>query len=342
MNTARHVCRILPLLALLSAGALAQSDKTLWVSDDINTTIYNLTAEGTLITSFHSGSISELSMGIGSEANTFWTTKEGSNLVIHMDKAGVTLSSFPGTKFDPAATTPEGVAVDFADNTLWIVDDTTERVYNTQKDGTLIASFVTMGFDPNAISCQGIAADPDGTLWLTDNHSRKVYNITKQGALIASFGASAFDPLATNLQGIGVDDVDRSLWLTDRDTHKLYNVTRAGELKSTIDATAFGSLNPTGVAVEVVALVTFDGLIADIADGLAAGSISSAGAKKLTNTVKVAQKQFNKGHPWAAASVLQGLVTTVNDFLLAGTIDPDFARSLLASALIMIDDLDGP
>jgi len=341
MNPVRHVCRILPLLAVLSASALA-GDKTLWVSDDLNTTIYNITAAGTLITSFHSGSISELAMGIGSESNTFWGTKEGSNLVVHMDKAGVILSSFPGTKFDAAATTPEGVAVDFANNTLWIVDDSTERVYNTQKDGTLIASFATTGFDSNAISCQGIAADPDGTLWLTDNHSWKVYNITKQGALIASFGVAAFDPLATNLQGIGVDDADRSLWLTDRDTHKLYNVTRDGVLKSTIDATAFGSLNPTGVAVELVPTVTFGGLLADIGDGLVAGSLSSAAAKKLTNTVKVAEKQFNKGHPWAAASIMEGFVTTVNDLLASGLIDFDFARSLLASAVIMIDDLDGP
>jgi len=341
MNTRRHVCRILPLLALLSAGAFA-GDKTLWISDDLNTTIYNITPEGTLITSFHSGSISEVAMGIGSEANTLWTTKEGSNLVIHMDKAGVTLSSFPGTKFDPAATTPEGVAVDFADNTLWVLDDSTERVYNTQKDGTLIASFPTTGFDANAISCQGIAADPDGTLWLTDNHSWKVYNVTKQGALIASFGVAAFDPLATNLQGISVDDVDRSLWLTDRDTHKIYNVSRAGALHSTIDATTFGSLNPTGVAVEEVPFVTFSGLIADIAEGLVAGELSAASAKKLTNTVKVAEKQFNKGHPWAAASVMGGFVTTVNDLLSVGLIDPDFARSLLTSAMIMIDDLDGP
>lgn len=341
MNSDRHVCRILPLIALLSAGALAQ-DKTLWVSDDINTTIYNLTSEGTLITSFHSGSISEVAMGIGSEANTFWVTKEGSNLVIHMDKSGVILSSFPGTKVDPAATTPEGVAVDFADNTLWVLDDTTERLYNTQKDGTLIKSFLTTSFDANAISCQGVAADPDGTLWLTDNHSWKVYNITKQGALISSFGVAAFDPLATNLQGIGVDDLDRSLWLTDRDTHKIYNVTRTGALKSTIDATAFGSLNPTGVAVEEVAEVTFGGLIGDIADALAAGEISSAVAKKLTNTVKVAEKQFNKGHPWAAASIMQGFVTTVNDFQVGGLIGGDLARSLLASAVIMIDDLDGP
>ena len=39
-----------------------------------------------------------------------------------------------GTANSPAATTPEGVAVDLFDNTLWVLDDTTERVYNTQKD----------------------------------------------------------------------------------------------------------------------------------------------------------------------------------------------------------------
>jgi len=37
-----------------------------------------------------------------------------------------------------------------------------------------------------------------------------------------------------------------------------------------------------------------------------------------------------------------GFVTTVNDLVSVGMIDPDFARSLLTSAVIMIDDLDGP
>jgi streptogramin lyase len=219
-------------------------------------------------------------MGIGLEANTFWGTKEGSNLVVHMDKAGVIALVLPRHEVRLRGDHARGVAVDFADNSLWILDDSTERVYNTQKDGTLIASFPTTGFDANAISCQGIAADPDGTLWLTDNHSWKVYNITKQGALIASFGVAAFDPLATNLQGIGVDDADRSLWLTDRDTHKLYNVTRDGALKSDDRRDGLRLAQPDGRRGRVSPDRDLRRVAHDIADGLAAGSLSSAASPR--------------------------------------------------------------
>jgi len=240
----------LPVLSLLAPAAAAADETTLWVSDDVNKLIYHVTLEGTELSSFHSGSISEVAMGVGADADTLWAAKEGSNLIMHFSQTGQTLGSFPGTAYDPLATEPEGVAQDVADGTLWVVDDITDLVYHVQTNGALIDSFSTLALDPLAISPQGIATDPtDGTLWLTDNHSHRVYHATRTGALVGSFASSAFDASATNLQGIGVE-ADGSLWLTDRDTHKLYNVTREGALSFTLDAALFGSLDPTGVDVD--------------------------------------------------------------------------------------------
>ena len=119
----------------------APAGQTLWISDDVNTTIYHVKLDGTVLSSFPSGSISELALGTGADAGTLWAAKEGSNLIVHFDTSGQTLASFPGTAYDPAAVSPEGVAVDFADGTLWIVDDETDLVYHVEDDGTPLGSF---------------------------------------------------------------------------------------------------------------------------------------------------------------------------------------------------------
>lgn len=242
----------LPLLSLLAPAAAAADETTLWVSDDVNKLIYHVTLEGATLTSWHSGSISEVAIGTGADDGTLWAVKEGSNLIMHFSATGQTLGSFPGTAYDPLAVEPEGVAQDFADGTLWVVDDITDLVYHVETNGTPIASWSTLGLDALAISPQGIATDPtDGTLWLTDNHAHRVYHATTAGVLLDSFPNTAFDATATNLQGIGVES-DGSLWLTDRDVHKIYNVTRQGVLSFSLDAALFGSLNPTGVDAESI------------------------------------------------------------------------------------------
>jgi DNA-binding beta-propeller fold protein YncE len=246
----------LPLAILLAAPALALAleppadTKTLWVSDDVNATIYHVLLDGTVLSSFHSGSISEVALD-DTEPGTLWGAKEGSNLIVHFSKSGQTLSSFPGTVYDPAAFAPEGVAVDLADGTLWIADDVTDLIYHVERDGSPLESFSTALFDPAAISPQGLATDPtDGTLWVADNVTHRVYNLTTSGALVASFPAAAFGPATLNLQGIAIDGQDHSVWLTARNTHTIYNVSREGALQSTLDAALFGSLDPTGVEAE--------------------------------------------------------------------------------------------
>jgi len=331
------------LWAPAAASALpAPASQTLWISDDVNTTIYHVKLDGTVLSSFASGSISELALGTGADAGTLWAAKEGSNLIVHFDQSGQTLSSFPGTAYDPAAISPEGVAVDFADGTLWIVDDVTDLVYHVEDDGTPLGSFSAQDFDPAATSPQGIACDPtDGTLWIADNVTHRVYNLTTDGTLLSSFPASAFGPVTLNLQGISVDETDRSLWLTARNTHLIYHVSRAGVLQSTLDASVFGSLDPTGVAVQLHAPMTFTGLVEAIDAGLQDALITPGGAKKLTHAVRQAQKQFEKAHPAATMAILEGFQEQVYGLMLAGDVDEGFGRELLAGADSLLEAVAG-
>lgn len=266
-----RVASSLPRLSLLCAAlsltggiARAQGSPTLWVSDDTTKTIYHLETDGTVITSWASGSVSGLS--VDPVDDTLWAAKEGFNRIVQFDRDGNELGYFEGTVLDPDIQAPEGVAVDYGDGTLWVVDDETLEVYNAQKDGTYIASFPTTAYDGSSTSPQSIAADPNGTLWLTDNASKSIYNVTHTGALLASFGTDVYGVDANNPQGISVDERDGTLWVTDRVTHLAYHILRDGTLLSSFDTAVFGSLNPTGIA--------FDGVVAPppvIDLGLAAG-----------------------------------------------------------------------
>ncbi|MCP3917307.1 MAG: DUF3494 domain-containing protein [bacterium] len=242
--------RMLAATVCLSSVASAQvADATLWASDDVNRTIYHVTQDGVVLSSFHSGSISGLA--IDPFDDSIWTAKEGFSRIVHFDRQGNELGFFESTTFSSAATRPEGIAVDFTDGTLWIVEDETLGVYNAETDGTLIGSFLTTTFDPAAMSPQSVAADPfDGTLWITDNAADAIYNITATGALISSFPTEAFAQSANNPQGISVDELNGTLWVTDRITHTIYNLERDGTEIYSFDSLLFGSADPTGIAFD--------------------------------------------------------------------------------------------
>jgi len=311
-----------PAPAPALAPAPAPGAKTLWVSDDVNVTIYNVTLDGRVLSSFASGSVSGLAQGIGDDLDTLWAAKEGSDQVVHLDKSGHTLSTLPGSAYDPAAAAPEGVAVDFADGTLWIVDDVTDLVYHTQTDGTLIASFSTALFDAAATSPQAVATDPsDGSLWITDNGTHRVYNLTRLGAPVSSFPASTFGPATLNLQGIAVDDADGTLWLSARNSHTIYNLSRTGTPISTLDAALFGSLDPTGVAVGTPAAWKDLGHALDGVHGapllIGSGPLTAGSSVALTLT---------HGKPVAPAALIVGL----------SAIDAPFKGGVLVPGLDLI------
>jgi uncharacterized protein YjiK len=342
-----HVSPRLPsvlglLLATVLAGDLnAQAKNSLWISDDVQARVYHVSLDGTLLGSFHSGSISGLSVGFGARDATVWGAKEGSNLIVKYDKQGNQLSTLSCTVFDPQASAPEGVAVDPVDASLWIVDDDTERVYNVERDGTLISSFSLVGLVPAIDSPQDIAVDPSvGTLWLTDNGFDGVIELTRDGQVLSSIHVGSFAPAALNLQGVCVDPTDRTLWLTDRATHTLYKVSQGGVLVGSLDATLFGSADPTGVGFDVPPKPTLPGLLGDIAQGVEDGQIGPGPAERIGQLVKLAI-QFEKGgdhHP-AAHHLL--VFHAVVGGLSGRVIDADLALSLQANTMAVLDTLLG-
>jgi hypothetical protein len=261
-------------LFCLVAGAPASEAATLWIADDTANMIYEVTLEGSLITSFPQVRGGDSCIAVDFTTDTLWSTAESKDRAVNFSKAGelppdcaacvpeIDLGAF-------GAEGPEGVGVSLADDVLWVVDDpvdsaVTPQVFQVALDGTLLSSFPASSFDPASSSPQAIAVDPDGTLWITDNRTERIYHVTQAGALIGSFSVLTYtgvsDPEVRdpNPQGITVDRSNGTLWVSDRATSKIYNVTsgRHGELAGGIlfyfDSTTYdaSSLNPTGVAYD--------------------------------------------------------------------------------------------
>lgn len=250
-------------LALAGAGLSAAAENVghLWISDDANRKLYQVSVDGELMSSFTLRLTRNETFTIppsditGGDADSLWVVVERPGRLAQFDKQGNELQRTIATEAF-GALGPEGVAFDPGDQTLWVVDDpdpndgTQTRVHHIDRRGRLLAQFPTTLFDPDALSPQAIALDRDsGTLWVTDNHADRVYNIDREGRLLRSFPVSAFDADATNLQGIAVSTSDDTLWVTDRTTARIYHLETDGRLLASFPSTRYDpdARNPTGI-----------------------------------------------------------------------------------------------
>lgn len=326
------------------ATALVTEEPTLWLTDDVTRTTYNVSLTGGLISSFPTPNTAISSIAVDPINRTLWGANEGSasgippGKLVNYDRTGVVIQEILASAFGGIGT--EGMAVTIAadDSSLWVVDDPAitgpvPTVYNITRTGVLISSFPTSSFDPASTSPQAIAYDPfGGTLWIADNQAERVYQITQTGTLIRSFPTNA-GPFVTaahpfgvrNVQGITVESSD-VLWLTARDTGTIYRVTKDGATvlssfaMSSVDPVAS---NPTGVA--------FDG-----PPGISLGAAASYGVLALPGG-KVKLKDLDKS-TGVVADVALG-PNAVQDFsegLLSGTlfVDPSANNAKNHSVII--------
>lgn len=230
----------------------------LWIADDGTNTIYEVTLDGVVLSSFPEvlGSGSGIAIDVDPGDGSLWGADEKPARIVNFTKTGELISYFSGDSFGAVA--PEGIGVAH-DGTLWIVDDPASdsdaiaKVFHVTREGRLISSFPMAVFDPDARSPQAISVDPfDGTLWITDNRTDLIYHVSTEGKLLAALPTERFDVAATNIQGVSVDEANGSLWTTDRDSATVYNISRSGRLLSSFQSTSLdpNAQNPTGIAFD--------------------------------------------------------------------------------------------
>jgi sugar lactone lactonase YvrE len=162
-------------------------------------------------------------VGVDLDNDALWVVDDpadgqGTAQVFHVGLDRTLLSSFPVSSFDPAAVSPQGIAVDPADGTLWLTDNRTDLIYHVTQTGALIGSFSVLTYtgvtDPEVYNPnpQGITVDrSNGTLWVTDRKTRKIYNVTSgrygepAGDLLFYFDSTTYDVSSLNPTGVAYD-----------------------------------------------------------------------------------------------------------------------------------------
>jgi len=251
-RTERTLALAAATLAFVQLSGASVMAQVLWIADNSTKTIYEVSLDGRLLSSFPhvNGATSGIDVASDPDGGSLWGTDESPGRVVNFTKTGELISFFTADVFGGAS--PEGVAV-AADRTLWIVDQPVAGVptiFHVTKEGRLLDSFATGQFDPESTSPQAIAFDPfDGTLWITDNAADAIYNVSTKGQLLDKIPTRRFGG-ASNLQGISVDTKNGTLWTTARKQAKIYNIKRTGEVIAAFETSRYASdsASPTGIA----------------------------------------------------------------------------------------------
>ncbi|NNF54033.1 MAG: DUF3494 domain-containing protein [Acidimicrobiales bacterium] len=162
------------------AVTLSDGDDTLWVVDDPQAidpevpTVYNISRDGTLISSFATSvfdpqALSPQAIAYDPFDQTLWISDNQSEAVYNVTQSGTLISTF----------------------------------------ATNAGPFVTADNPSGVTNVQGISVESDGILWLTARDTGKIYRVTRSGdAVLASFESTSFDPTSSNPVGVAFDYAD--------------------------------------------------------------------------------------------------------------------------------------
>lgn len=141
---------------------------SLWFVTDTTdfgpSTVFNISREGSFISSFPTSSYDETatspqSIAVDPSDGSLWVTDNRTDEIYHVSNQGENLSSIDTRSFLPNSFNPQGVtiAIDKTDGTLWVTDRDNNVVYNLSRNGDPI-----MSIDLDTIFGDG-SIDPDPT-----------------------------------------------------------------------------------------------------------------------------------------------------------------------------------
>jgi hypothetical protein len=221
-------------------GNVELANYPIWTSCIQNDKIYNIEADGTLITSFatsvyDASATAPTGIAYNDLDGTLWVCDSTTDKIYNIEIDGTWISEFAVSAFDAAATLTSGISVG-PDGTLWISDGGQSKIYNVETDGTLISSFT-------AAQAGGVTYASDDSLWYCDPVGKRIYNIELNGTAISDFAATEYEPTSPTPRSVSTDP-DGNLWISDTGSDKIYNVETDGTLISSFAASVFESSFP--------------------------------------------------------------------------------------------------
>ena len=126
------ICIPIVIVHIVGTAHAQEFGPRLWITDDTTRTVYEVTLDGELISSFPDNAPNDLKKAnsgitLDPSDDTLWGASEQTQAlrrgsVVNFTKDGkVVLSQIPATDFDACAV--EGVTFDYFDASLWAVDD---------------------------------------------------------------------------------------------------------------------------------------------------------------------------------------------------------------------------
>jgi len=181
---------------------------SLWIGDDNNDSIYKMTTDGSVISSFLAPDTLPEGLSFDS-AGCLWIAdgSAGSLYKTTTDGSAITSVAAPSSS-------PWGMGVN-SENSLWTSTQNGNSVYKLNQSGSVITSF---GDDT-----EGITVNADDSLWAYQTYyPESLHLLNEAGTRIDSISLAGGDPA-----GVGVDAED-CLWMVETSQQSVYKLGNLG------------------------------------------------------------------------------------------------------------------
>lgn len=204
---------------------------SIWVGEYNERKIYEMTVDGSVVSSF--GTISELGNsfrpgGVSTDSSgCFWVAEFLGGQVQRLDNEGY----YSGQQ---VATGAEGVALD-SSGCIWVSEGGPDEIQQWTQSDSLVSSFASP-VGPG--TPRGVGIDADESIWHTGYGVTNMYKLTRGGSQISTFSIGT-----DYMWGVTVDD-NGCVWAVDASSDSIYKFTTGGSQVTTFLAPG---TRPTGL-----------------------------------------------------------------------------------------------
>ncbi len=208
------------------AGIAIDSPGNIWVANQSDNTVTELSSTGTTIGTYSVGS-DPMNIAIDSSGNIWVTNGVNPGTVTKLSSTGSTIGTYPVGSY------PAGIAIDSSGN-VWVTNvESLGTVTKLSSTGSTIGAY-TVGPDP-----WGIAIDTFGDVWITNFMSSSITELSATGVTIGTYTACGMS------MGIAIDG-SGNVWCSDSYSG---TVTKLSSTGSTIGTYNIGT-NPSSIAID--------------------------------------------------------------------------------------------
>lgn len=189
---------------ILSGIGVDRSDGTLWVSSEYTTSVYNVSPDGQILSSFDVNSFDPNAgqlEGVAVDNNNFslWIVDDSTYSIYNVQRDGSLISSF--STIGLGSSGGQDIAIDIENNSVWVIDNDADSLFEFSKAGALLSVVPLSSLNPPIKKPQSLTFDEkNNTIWVVGYSPNYVYHIDRAGNQLHSY------PISKGPHGIALDD----------------------------------------------------------------------------------------------------------------------------------------